>query len=431
MVSSSDTPLEPKSSSPSDKQSDTARLKSDWMSQVDTEQAFRLVDSILPFEACLYHQILPLSLEGSRLKLGMVDIDDTTALDYVRRILAYMNCSLVPQSLASDVHYAALSAYLSYADTQKKAVSVSPQPVARRIAKKLAEQSAKRFADSKSVENSENTTSEEVPPKAAYEYPTLVVDSPATLPAVVVKTEVEMQTTIDSTQVVAEISGTSVQKTSTAPLPTQTLPRLEIYPTHLSDPLEVLATLAPKVLLQELLARILDWGIGRLYLERQSQRGKILWSQNGAVQAVLEGLELSRFDGVIRELKVLTEAPMEPVQKTRQIEVERLYQNHRLLLRLRLIPGKYGEEATLQVLRGAALRFYKQQQLVSMEQEAMGFAHQLQNKINELYVHSHSQSILLPENLNTLPELMRSLKSMEYQLHELQSLKFDESADEE
>ncbi|PZV19312.1 MAG: hypothetical protein DCF22_00035 [Leptolyngbya sp.] len=425
MVSSSGDPLAPHSSL-TDKQSDAARLKADWMSQVDTEQAFRLVDSILPFEACLYHQILPLSLEGSRLKLGMVDMDDTTALDYVRRILAYMNCSLVPQPIASDIHYAALSAYLHYADTQKKAVSAAPQPVARRIAKKLAEQSVERFAEGKTLNNEEPSISQEASSKAAYEYPTLVVDSPTTLPSVEIADDFLTQTTVDATLVGANITETSVQKSST-----QTLVRLEIHPTHLSDPPEMLAALSPKELLQELLARILDWGIGRLYLERQSQQGRILWSQNGAVQAVLNGLDMSKFDGVIHELKVLTESSMGVVQKTRQVEVERLYQNHRLLLRLRLIPGKHGEEATLQVLRGAALKFYKQQQLVSMGQEAMGFAHQLQSKINELYVHSHTQAILLPENLNTLPELMRSLKRMEYQLHELQSLKFDESADEE
>ena len=73
--------------------------------ELDTELTFRLIDSILPFEACLYHQIIPLSLEGSRIKLGMVNLDDSAALDYVRRILAYMNCSLVPQSISSDEHH--------------------------------------------------------------------------------------------------------------------------------------------------------------------------------------------------------------------------------------------------------------------------------------------------------------------------------------
>ncbi len=74
-----------------------AKSKVNWAAQVNPDLAFRLIDSILPFEACLYHQILPLSLEGSRLKLGMVNLDDSAALDYVRRILSYMNCSLAPE----------------------------------------------------------------------------------------------------------------------------------------------------------------------------------------------------------------------------------------------------------------------------------------------------------------------------------------------
>lgn len=30
------------------------------------QQIFRLMDSILSFEACLYHQVLPLALDGNR-----------------------------------------------------------------------------------------------------------------------------------------------------------------------------------------------------------------------------------------------------------------------------------------------------------------------------------------------------------------------------
>ncbi|MDE5115316.1 MAG: hypothetical protein O4803_14130, partial [Trichodesmium sp. St15_bin1_1] len=40
---------------------------------MDNPQIFDLIDNILPFEACLYYQILPLSIEGSRVRLGVVD----------------------------------------------------------------------------------------------------------------------------------------------------------------------------------------------------------------------------------------------------------------------------------------------------------------------------------------------------------------------
>ena len=84
------------------------------MVQADSEQMFQLIDSILPFEACLYHQVLPLSLKGTQLNLGMVNQEDSAALDYVRRILAYMNCSLVPQPISAERHQTALSAYLNH-----------------------------------------------------------------------------------------------------------------------------------------------------------------------------------------------------------------------------------------------------------------------------------------------------------------------------
>jgi hypothetical protein len=73
---------------------------------------FRLIDKLLPFEACLYYQILPLAVEGSCLKLGMVHPDDTATLDYLRRILAYQNYSLEIQVIKAEGLQAMLSAYL-------------------------------------------------------------------------------------------------------------------------------------------------------------------------------------------------------------------------------------------------------------------------------------------------------------------------------
>jgi len=393
----------------SEQSNNSGKPKPEWMNQVNAELAFRLVDSILPFEACLYHQILPLSLEGSRLKLGMVNPEDSAALDYVRRILAYMNCSLVPQRLASDVHYAALSAYLSYSDKQKKTENPAAQPVARRIAKKLAEQSAKRVNDTDSDGAKDPNT-----------YPTLVVDSPSELPPMPVEAHETRSSPEDLT--VAELADEA---------PSEQPKVLEINPIYSEEPLEALVDLPPPQLLEELLGRVMSWGIGRLYLEWKAERGRILWSQNGILQAVLEDLPLSTYSEVIQELKQLTQFPLMPVQRPKQVELDRIYRNQRLLLRLRLMPGKHGvEEATLQVLRGAALKFYRQQQLVNLGHEALGVAQQLQQKMSEVYAHSRSHGVTLPSHLSIVPELDRALKRISYQLNELQKLKFTEQDDE-
>jgi hypothetical protein len=70
--------------------------------------------------------------------------------------------------------------------------------------------------------------------------------------------------------------------------------------------------------------------------------------------------------------------------QAKQVETECLYQKHRLLLRLRVMPGMHGEEATLQVLRGAALKFYQQQQLTHISRDALGASQELSYKVREL-----------------------------------------------
>lgn len=419
MVSPPSASSDPQESEPR-RTAQAQKSKPDWMNQVDVEQAFRLVDSILPFEACLYHQILPLSLEGSRLKLGMVNVDDTAALDYVRRILAYMNCSLTPHPLASDVHYAALSAYLQYADQQKKTVNPSAPPVARRIAKKLAEQSSKRASEAKADHASDPHTN-----------PTLLVDSPTELPSFCSNPQATANVSVESERSSAPLPLGVHQDSDTAifsqpfesTTSSNTPAELAIAPQHLSDDPAVLLSLPPDALLQELLGQILTWGIGRLYLEQRPDNGRILWSQNGVLQAVLEELPSSTLQGVIRELKHLTNLPGEVVQKNKQVEIEKIYQNRRLLLRLRLMPGKHGEEATLQVLRGAALKFYQQQQVVNLVQEATGIAQQLQQKVNEIAAYSRTHSVEPPEHLGMYSELDRILKRLGYQIADLQALK--------
>jgi type II secretory ATPase GspE/PulE/Tfp pilus assembly ATPase PilB-like protein len=405
-------------------------FKIDQASQVDTEQAFRLIDSILPFEACLYHQILPLSLEGSRLRLGVVNAEDTAALDYVRRILAYMNCSLVPQALASDVHHVVLTSYLNYAGQRDQAAKPSDT---------IAQSNTRIQADP--VQHSTMLQVDESPAssnRAKLEQnlaATFLVDSPTVL------TEIDR---IQSRPAAPSANPNLTQpKTlllepdltppepaaATVPAVSNALPVLLIQPQHLADPVTVLATLPPDRLVEELLGRILVGGIGRLYFERQQHCGRILWSQNGVLQSVLEELPLEILQGVINELKRMNRLPMIPVKEPRQVEIERLYQKHRLLLRLRVMPGSYGEEATLQVLRGAALKFYRQQQLTTISRDALVIAQELQRRVQELRLRSR-HAPMTPDQLTILPALGEVLKSVEQQLESLRMLQAEVSFNE-
>ncbi|MBW4694150.1 MAG: hypothetical protein KME27_20590 [Lyngbya sp. HA4199-MV5] len=448
----------------------SAKPRADWTAHLDTEQVFRLIDSILPFEACLYHQLLPLSLEGSRLKLGMVNLEDAAALDYVRRILAYMNCSLTPQTLATDVHHAALSAYLSYTGSQRQ--PSRPKPTAVRA---IAEHTGQRLSaqDAAKKVTAESPKAEAAEAKAHLDqnaHPTLLVDSPEdlnfydldlatpeALPAIVPSSLVEADGAPDArspapteqeTQAdhltpvpsdfdrLRETFILKAERPPTAanlpefPPPGDALPILPVEPKHLTEPVAALSALPPSELLVELLGRLLVGGIGRLYFERQAQHGRILWSQNGVLQSVLENLPLDVIQGVVNELKLLTHLPLIPIQKPKQVEIERLYQKQRLLLRLRVMPGANGEEATVQVLRGAALKFYQQQQLASLSRDTLAIAQDLKQKVNEIRIRTRFYPLHSPEQLSLLPTLDQVITNLEQQLEALKALRLAQTPDQ-
>ncbi|WP_210404538.1 hypothetical protein [Chroococcidiopsis sp. TS-821] len=317
---------------------------------MDIQQMFWLIDNVISLEACLYHQVLPLSLAENVLRLGMVNLEDTAAKDYVSCIVSHLNYSLVSQPLGLNTHRAMLSAYLKHKETTQQ-----------------AQQQA-------------------IPPLA-----------------------------VEKTSSATELESTAEQSL--------TLPALEVNAQHLESSVELLATLSAKELLQELLGRILTEGIGRLYFERQyPQYGRILWSLNGVVQSFLEKLPAQRFQEVIDELKHLMHLAIAPVEDQTQVEIERLYQNSRILLRLQIMPGAFGEEATLQVLRGAALEFYQQQQLTYLGQDALSIAQQLQQKLRELHKRAKTHPNLSREQLEALPVLNQLLVNVNNQLEKLKEI---------
>lgn len=475
-----DTPVQSKSSS-----------QASELSGVDTEQMFRLIDSILPFEACLFHQFLPLSLEGKYLKLGIVDPHDSTALDYVRRILAFMNCSLKVEQITASTHTAMLSAYLNQghrdaapkrqrserqqsiprseqatliiddaslaedeanqpepstpslqkAAQKENSTPVASQPQPSDAAHLTEDETASQPPTSHEVSQTENEVVQPEELKAAAEtnnnsparesQPTLIIDDIRQLqeelnqssdvsnqensqPSAAIPQPTSQSSNHSPAQPPHPSGKTVSAQTALTPvfqrsLPTKALLPLDVNPLYLSRPIAFLATLAPHQIVEELLGRLLQGGIGRLYFQRQSQRGRIVLRQDSSSQSVLDKLSISVFEDIIIELKRLVNLPLQPITQPKQIESERLYQQESLLLCLRLVPGTHGEEATLQLLRGAPLNFYQQQKVERLGQEAIKLAGQLQHKLNEIRDRSYRYSIPPVDTLSTLNQLLHHL----------------------
>lgn len=476
------------------------------LDRLNIEQMFVLIEGVLPIEACLYYQILPLFLEGSRLHLGMVSPEDKAASDYVRRIVSYLNYSLVTWTISSDALKASLSAYLRYAD-QSSALSRQQPSAATRRANRINRDQAPRKTK-----------------VDAATHPTLVVDSPDAIdPSLDEMLDGENQSAepadhqraaapsdsssnqhsqpatpdthssdlnsfdLDETQIISEddqaveapeissVEGgtepsseidssemdnidnatpADVPGSDSTPLVSPAFPppsssavppldfssqdselhldfdslqrsgdsplSINLTEQYGQDRLDRVGALSPKVLLQKLLVRVLDQGIGRLYFEQRGQTGRILWSENGVLQSIVDDITPLQFRGVISELKGMTRMPLAPIQKPCQVELERVYQDERILLRFRFIPTDVGEDATLQVLRGAALRFYQQQQLSRLGRDALTIAQELHSKVSELRDRTLNARGLPDHQAQLLPRLAEMIQQIETQINELQ-----------
>ena len=245
--------------------------------QIDNLQIFAIIDNILPFEACLYYQIIPWSVEGSRVRLGIVDSQDFSALDYARRLLSYLNCSLVTEEISSEFQRSILSSYLNYIGHKKSNGSTTSQI-------NLAQKNQKQ------TEN--------------YEYAKVKEKQQSSEP----------KNTTNQGCVINNSQNQSRTKSLSKNLPSDIL-ELSLPSCDQFTSLEYLASLELQDLLKELLARVFKSGICRLYFEQQKSQGRILLSLDGVLKSVLENLEQNKIEGIINELKILTKMPLIPMKK--------------------------------------------------------------------------------------------------------------------
>lgn len=233
-----------------------------------------------------------------------------------------------------------------------------------------------------------------IPQQPIQERPTLIINAPEQLPKIteqVVSSEAELLKNGSKASYLKNIST------------------IEVKARYLSAPVEFLAALPPQVLWQELLGRVLEEGIGRLYFERLANCGRVLWSQNGALKLSFDSLELKIFQGVLLEFKKFAGLPTLPLAKVQQGELERCYQEEKLLIRWRIHPGEYGEEATIQILRGKALELYQRRQIKEWEEQALDLAKKLEQKLQQIREFKQNNPFYL-DDVASLQQIQEQIK---------------------
>ncbi|BAW97472.1 hypothetical protein NIES970_24240 [[Synechococcus] sp. NIES-970] len=371
-------------------------------SNLNLEQTFQLIDRYIPLNICRKYEILPLILQGRRLTLGIVDPQRANVTAIIHKLLSRGDLQLVGQQLDLKTYQLILSSYLKYHQSSERANQQpkSKPPAAPKAAEvPLSERATLVMEDgpppmfSGTPPQDTNADSEKEEDTAAFAGDTTALQAPVNtelseffrhMPAIVIpKGPVQMRSPQSSSGFNPDVD------------------ELQVSPQYLNTPLGNLTHLPAAQLYQELLGRILTEGIGRLYFENHAQSGRILLSESGLMKGMLSGIPQATFHGVLDEFKRLAHLPPGPVDRPKKVEMEQYYQGERILLRLRVMPGQYGEEGTLQVLRGQALVFYQQQQMDELGNDAVESAQRLERKLRHIYLRSQ----INPASLNALDEL--------------------------
>ncbi len=358
----------------------------------DREVVFKLIDSVVSLECCLHYQVLPLELNNNHLTVGMINTKDQTALNFIRPIVASLNYALEIRSIDPQEHQLILAAYL-------KKSSLVPGSQRNQASHDMSKETMIDEEMSQSSPSSLNPslTLSEIPgqkPQASqcsnlHERPTLIVNSEENSG----DTQPNQPQIISSQPQIHNLPSLSDIKTTQASIAAPIIERtqesiatpiLELKIKHTQQSVNSLSALEPKQLWQELLAKILDGGIGRLYLTRDPHYGRIIWSRDGVIQSSLDKVKLDVFEQIIREIKTLGKQPLSPLKKPKKVALERIYNQERILLRLEFFVGKCGDEITIQVLRGEALKFYEQRQVEKSMEQAIYFAEKMEKTLRKI-----------------------------------------------
>ncbi|ELS02984.1 type II secretory pathway, ATPase PulE/Tfp pilus assembly pathway, ATPase PilB [Xenococcus sp. PCC 7305] len=382
------------------------------------EVVFRLIDSVVSLECCLHYQVLPLELDNNHLTVGMINTKDKIALNFIRPIAASLNYSLEIQLMDPQEHQLILAAYLKKSSLvpghQKNQKNQASQDRSKEtmIDEQMFQASPPQGSLDASMTLSEIPEEKQQTLRSSnlHERATLIVDAEKNSgnnqpqQPQIIASEPQIQNLplapeIESTKEsiakpIIESAKESIAKPiiengqeSTAPL------KMGSKSENTQESVDSFLKLEAKQLWQELFAKILDKGIGRLFLERYSNHGRIIWSRDGIIQLSLDEVKLDVFEEVIREIKTLGKQPLGKLKKPKKIVMERIYNNERVLLLLQFLVGQSGDEITIQVLRGQALEFYEQRQVEKSLEQAIYFAEKMEKTLRKIRMCSNDDNL--------------------------------------
>jgi hypothetical protein len=415
------------------------------------QRIFRLIEDMVPLELCLQYNVLPLRLKGDCLHLGMIQPSNIQGLEAVRRILAANNCFPSARTIPPQLHRLVLKAFLVHRQGQhKQAIELvtsvlssaagsaglptpghgspsptqalpqaSPQSRVQNLVQNAAPNAAPNAARPRTAvnlsatlivdrpESLDSRTLSDLLPPALTDEDQQTVSRPAALPTLRIA-PMDTETFPGAPPLRGPIPPPSARvgsigSPSRSPLAAP--PALAVSTQHLASSPETLVVLPPKILLQELLGRALLAGITYLEFDSQGDRSRILWNQSGVLQPLLTELSSYQLNGVLDCLyQSLNANRSQPIAM-----LEYHYQNQAVILDVR----SQGPTTALRILKGAALRFYQQQQASQLKQESILLIDQLRCRLEQLSHYRQSNDLeLAAQSRSTFTVLQEQLQEL-------------------
>ena len=390
----------------------------------NSKEIFELVNSVFPVDSCRHYEVLPLSLEGNNLSLGMLNPDNDESLKFVNSIAKVFRYNLhlklideqtlqiilanYPQNSQQpkkqqngDRHQTVIDVgfdpsksstvnnssrrriadsaptIISQPDETQSPQSVEGLPPDLDFLKDLDlspqqdSQSAKPAKPAKSADR--NATLYEIPPEFLNQQAasnlddkaTIIAEDPVQLLAQSIPNEPELD--LEERQISELVPKTS-NRGSTAELKTE----------------DFLTELVPQLSWQKLLSKAFEYHSEEIHLTRHSSFGSIVTNKEKSPQSRAEQVPLPIFCSLIDEIKRMARIPLDMSNHPKKVVLERFYQQERVLLRLKFALENERETVIVQILRGRDLKIYEQQQMDKASEQALYLAKQLEKTLRKI-----------------------------------------------
>ncbi|NJL98957.1 MAG: general secretion pathway protein [Synechococcaceae cyanobacterium SM2_3_2] len=355
------------------------------VSPIDRAKVPVLIAQFLPVEICVYYQVVPIAKEGNQLTLGMVDPEDSAALDYVGKMLAYSRLKIQPHRLTPQEQQSLIAYYFSHPPAaaeveafretarqtvQAQPVATSPPPASGSPPPQPAQQQTTQQQATQQQATQQQTTQQTVsPPKA--EPQNVLLPPPAPLQQTV-------QAQWDPSQ------AQSPSRQTITPSRLTTIPtRVTTNPARIPDEGSEETV---QQLLNSMLRRALDENAEQILIDvYQNNTCRVRYRQQGILRDLFRQLSDTIRARLLANLKRMLGLDPELVGESQSAEVERTFRKEPLILQLKVTPQFEREGAVLSIFRGESLRRYQQTQHDQRVLEVMDSIQVAQESLQNLH----------------------------------------------